>query len=144
MRIFPRSILVTALTGVLALPVFAASPSPSPAPKRSIDLACVQTAVEKRDNTVIAAFDAFTSSVRAALVTRRDALKAAWGNADRAERHAAIRTTWATFRNSRRAARQTWHAARRAAWRQFHVDRRACRVPFPAAEVGGEASDAQI
>ena len=88
--------------------------------------ACMQTAVEKRDNAVIALVNTYNSSLVAALQTRRDALKAAWGIMDRDARNAALKTEWTNFRNSHRQAITTKRAARQAAWKQFRTDARIC------------------
>src|SRR3990167_971175 len=65
--------------------------------KPSIDLVCMQNAVTKRDNAVIAALDKYHASWKKALETRRESLVAAWQMTDRKERWSALRKAWAEF-----------------------------------------------
>ncbi len=97
----------------------------TPSPEK---LACVSTAVEKRDNAIITAWDAFSASARNALLARRDALKAAWLLTDKTARRAAIKKAWTDFRAAAKTARVTLNKARRAAWKQYAVDLKACRA----------------
>lgn len=89
--------------------------------------ACVITAVEKRDNAIIAATDTFSAAVKTALTTRRDALKTAWGLTDRKERRAALKAAWKAYKDAVVKARKDLNAAKRAAWKQWDKDRRACK-----------------
>ena len=109
---------------------------------KPLDIACMQNAVEKRDNAVISALDGYHATVRAALVARRDALKAAWAVTDPDARAKAINSAWDAFRGTWRNAAHTLNAARKSAWDQFNTDRKACgdlievtvRIPSPAIE----------
>lgn len=105
------------------------------------NLACMQTAVEKRDNAVIAAFDAFSASMKSAFTARRDALKTAWGKENRSERRTALRTAWGTFRASRKLARETFRTARHNAWKTFRADAKACHGVHRGEEGANEASE---
>lgn len=107
-----------------------ATPSPTAAPSGtpSADLICMQTAVEKRDNAIIAAWDNLSSSMKTALQTRRDALKSAWGISIKKDRNKAIRSAWTNFKLARRIARRNFLAARRTAWDQFGIGIKNCHV----------------
>lgn len=100
-------------------------PAITPSPEK---LACVSTAVEKRDNAIIAAWDTFSAGAKTALQTRRDALKAAWLLTDKKERKAAIKKAWTDFRSSAKTARVAFNKARRDAWKQYKTDLKACRA----------------
>ena len=108
-----------------------------------VDLACMQTAVEKRDNAMIAALDAYHASWKAALQTRRDELKAAWGIQDKNQREDAIRAAWRKFRESKKSARDTFRTARKNAWKTFKTDARACRGQGSIDASLGASIDAQ-
>jgi hypothetical protein len=115
-------------------PALAQSPSPSPAalisPRaavKTVDLACVKTAVEKRDNAVIAALDAFHTGVKQALTTRRDALRAAWDVSDKNQRKTAIRAAWSAFDGTWKKARRGMETAKKTAWNAYRTDAKACR-----------------
>ncbi len=109
-------------------PTSAPTISPTPSPALGAGLVCVQTAVEKRENAIIAAFDVFSTSSKTALQTRRDALKAAWALTEKKARKAAIKKVWNDFtvttRNSRRALNKT----RAAVWKQYKKELKACRA----------------
>ena len=60
-------------------------------PKKTVDLVCMQAAVEKRENALIEVLDVFASSVKSALQSRRDGLKAAWAISDKKDRAVTIR-----------------------------------------------------
>ena len=148
---FTRASLAGTLALALALPVLAKQEvrveiKTKVAKSETLNLACMQTAVEKRDNALITAVDNYHTALRAALVARRDALKAAWGMSDRTARRTAIHTAWRKFRSDRHMIRFELNKARRNAWQQFRTDRRACHVApaATAAEAGGEAIDANL
>ena len=111
--------------------------------RASVDLACMQTAVEKRDNAMIAALDAYHASWKAALQTRRDELKTAWGTQDKNQREDAIRAAWKKFRESKKSARDTFRTARKNAWKTFKTDARACRGQGSIDASLGASIDAQ-
>lgn len=122
----------------------AVSPSPVVSPKPTPNLPCMQAAVEKRDNAVIAAVDVYYGAVKTALQVRRDALKAAWGIANAKDRRAALRQAWDAFKSSHKAAAKALNQARKDAWKQWKADAKACRVPGAEEPGGGEGVDARL
>lgn len=109
----------------------------------ALDLPCMVTAVDKRDTAVIAAWDTFSTSYKAALVARRDALKTAWNDTNKNTRRASVRNAWKAFRNTKKSTWRTRRSAIGAAWRQFNADRRACGAQA-ADESGTQAQDLNI
>ena len=106
------------------------------------DLACMQAAIEKRENALIAAVDANNAAWKASLTTRRDELIAAWKLTDSKARREAVKAAWKKFRDARKTQRETLRTARKNAWEQFKKDAKACKTDNP--ETGVEASiDAQ-
>lgn len=93
----------------------------------TFDPICVQNAIDKRDNAIIAATDVYSAAAKTALQTRRDALKAAWALADRKARHSALTAAWKAYRSSLSKARKDFNKARAAAWKQWGIDRKACK-----------------
>ncbi len=91
-------------------------------------LACAVNAVDKRETLIMAASDAMASSTRAALLARKDALKAAWGISDKTARNTAKKAAWTTFKTSMQTAHDKMRAARKATWTTFEVDMKACGV----------------
>lgn len=96
--------------------------------KFTVDLTCMQEAVEKRDTAITAAWDKFSAAIKSALETRKAALKAAWGLRTKRERAVALAKAWKDWRTTVRSARQTFKNERKAAWQQFKVDRKKCRA----------------
>ena len=94
-----------------------------------LDLSCMQTAVQKRDSSIIAAFDVFHTSLSGALTARRDALSTAWGITDARQRRAAIKSAWDAFKASKDSAVKTLRNSRNDAWKQFVADGKACKTP---------------
>lgn len=99
-------------------------------------LACVKTAVEKREAAIQTAFDNFSVTIKSTLQTRKSELSAAWDIADRNERMKAVRNAWAKFKEAKRTAAKTFNQARLAAWKQFTIDRKACKA-LPTGEIPG-------
>lgn len=93
---------------------------------KEVDLVCMQTAVEKRDNAVIGALDTFYANVKTALTARRDSVKAAWGVEDPDARKAAIRKAWKDFRGTWKSEKKALKKAKKVAWKQFKEDREVC------------------
>lgn len=107
---------------------------------KEVDLVCMQTAVEKRDNAIIAGLDTYYTNVKAALVARRDALKAAWGMTDRKARQEAIRKAWNDFKGTWKKERRALDIARKKAWKEFNKDKRACNGQGEGEDQGNDSN----
>ncbi len=161
MKRFVASSVVTMLALSIALPVLAqgdvldayssSSSVPENAGKKKgklnkpvvqVDSACMQGAIEKRDSAIISAVDAYAAAVKAALQTRKDALKAAWAITDNARRNAALKAAWAAFNGTWKNARQALNEQRKAAWSAFKADAKACKQP--GADASGEKMDGSL
>ncbi|MEK7493863.1 MAG: hypothetical protein AAB630_01765 [Patescibacteria group bacterium] len=129
--------LFIALLTLAAFPVLATNGATStnatstkervkPAVLSSLDVACIKSAVEKRDTAIIAAFDTLHDSAKTALTARKTALLAAWDITDRTARRAALKAAWKTYGDAIKSARATFRDARLAAWKQFRTDSKAC------------------
>lgn len=136
------ALLGTLVAGVAVAAV--AAPGSAPTPKKKVNLTCIQTAVEKRENAIIAAVDAYATKVKTALIARRDTLKAAWNKTDAKERRDGIRAAWNAFRGTWKNANRDLHVARKAAWEQFKKDRRACGKAESPEDTAGQAADANL
>lgn len=91
------------------------------------DGSCMQAAVDKRDSAIIVAWDAYSVSMKTALSTRKDALKAAWAKSAIAERRTALKAAWEAYRKATQTSRNALNKAKREAWNQFSKDRKACK-----------------
>src|SRR3989338_7870232 len=94
--------------------------------KRELDLACMRTAIEKRENTIQTAFGGYSGYITSALTTRKTGLLAAWQIESKKDRVAAYLKTWKTWREARQGAKKTYNTARIDAWKLFKTDRQAC------------------
>ena len=125
-------ILALAVTGIAVLGANAQTTTANPpqeilpAPSKQLDIACIKTAVEKRENAIQSAWDKFSVSIKSALEMRKGELIAAWDITDKVQRRNAINAAWMKFKNSRISARKTLNEERRAIWKQFKTDRRLC------------------
>lgn len=111
------------------------------APK-TVDVACVKLAIDKRDNTLSAAVDTYAIAVKTALSTRQTVLKAAWDITGK-DRRQALRTAWRNYRDAAKKARKALQDSRRDAWKQFNTDRKACNAKEEEPG-GGQGADAQL
>ena len=89
---------------------------------------CVGSALEKRENALIAGHDFFAGSVKAALQKRLAGLKDAWAQTDKKMKQEKQRTTWKAFRTDTQAAHTAMKTVRQGAWKTFDTDMRACGV----------------
>lgn len=126
------------LAAFVAMPALAYGGSSSDS--SSTDLSCMQSAVEKRDNAIIDAWDDLHDDMTAALTERRDDLKSAWGLSDKKERRAAIKAAWKAFKAARKDAHKAFGAARKDAWKTFKTDAKACKGS--GEETESESADA--
>jgi peptidoglycan hydrolase-like protein with peptidoglycan-binding domain len=95
---------------------------------RNVDIACMKTAVDKRENALLTAYDVYAGKLRAARETRKTDLLAAWSIQDPKERHTAIKTAWEKYRQSVKTATTEWNQSRRTTWIQFAQDAKNCRA----------------
>lgn len=107
-------------------------------------LACMQIAVNNRDNTIIAALDVYYPAAKTALQTRQAALKVAWMQTDQKVRRKTIKTIWETYKNSVKSARAAMKEAQKAAWTKFEADRKACSPKAGGDDKGGLGADNQL
>lgn len=139
-KLISGSLLALSLVG--AMPVMAQTTESVNV--KTANLQCMQTAVEKRDGSIIAAWDVVSASIKTALTTRQSSLKAAWGINNRQERRAAIKAAWNAFRTSKKDARNAFNDSRKAAWKQFGVEAKACGGNLHKEETGSVGADIGI
>lgn len=109
-----------------------------------MDLACMQTAVDKRDTAIIAAFSNFTSTTTSALGMRKQNLVEAWKLTDKKARRDAIKRAWNFYTTSVKIARRAFNASRKAAWKQFYTDRKSCKGINIGDDAGTEGHDINL
>lgn len=130
-----RTFFITALILVATTFVFAESrinemkrDSVSSKPMATLNVSCIQNAVEKRDSAIIAAHNTFNTSITNALTARKDALKTAWAKGTRQERTSARKAAYDTFRTAQKNAHESLRSVRKSSWNTFDTDMKACGV----------------
>lgn len=91
-----------------------------------LDPVCMQNALDKRDNAIIAGLDAYHAFVKSGLENRRNELKTAWNITDVKQRREAIKTAWSAFQGAWRNAAKELKNVKKSAWQQFYKERKAC------------------
>lgn len=99
---------------------------PAQKPKRQIDVACMQNAVEKRDSAVIAGLDKYVLGLKAELEKRKTALKTAWAITDHKARREALREVWKSFKEAKKTIMVATKKDHKMAWKQFETDSKVC------------------
>jgi hypothetical protein len=99
---------------------------------RSVDLTCMQTAVDARESALTTAFGTFHDAVDTALTARKTALHDAWGLTDKTARLAAIKSARETFKKSHESALKTLKKSRVTAWESFKTTaKKTCKETLP-------------
>ncbi len=120
-----------------------ASPKAAKASARSVDVACVKSALDKRDTAIETSVDAYHVAVSAALKIRKEAFKAAWDNLVVTDRNAAMRAATAAYQMSVKDARTAMKTSHRTIWDQYKTDMKACKAQ-PSDEGGSIQLDVAI
>jgi hypothetical protein len=94
----------------------------------STQVICIQNALEKRENALIAGHDAFASAIKTALTNRLTGLKDAWAQTDRSVRQTKRQAAYKAFRTESQSANSTMRSVRVGAWKTFDTEMRACGV----------------
>lgn len=91
-----------------------------------VTAACVQTAVDAREQAVLSAVTAYTSSLVSAFQQKKTALHNAWSITDTVQRKASVKSAWAAFTQSKKSAKKTYKDARQTAWSTFKKAAKLC------------------
>ncbi len=153
MKKFLASLATAAVALSLAVPAFAEGATESRKMMKkdiimkreatiTVNVACMQSAVEKRDTAISDGIDAYAAAVKTALSTRKDALKAAWALTDKTQRNAALKVAWSAFNGTWKKASMAMKGAKNTAWKTFNADAKDCKQP--GAESSGMSMDAQL
>ncbi len=129
-----KIIAAVALVTLLAPSAFAfaetSSTTAAGTPKHtSMDLPCVQTAIDTREGAIGDAFTAFASAEAAALSARKGALHDAWGLTTSGARRTAREKAWSDYKTANKAAYSALRTAKKAAWSTFATASATCKAP---------------
>ena len=137
------SVSVLVLFALTALPVAFAeetTSTPTSTPRTggptTDQLACVRTAVEKRETALIATLESFYNAVKAAFETRKTDLLAAWSITDGKERRKARIEAWRKFTKAYKDTRKSHNNTRKEIWKTFGQEAKTCGVPATGESIG--------
>ena len=130
-----------AIAAAMASTAFAANTGAAmtKAAKPTVDIACIKTAVDKREDALMVGWSTFNASIVTAYSTRMQALDAAWILTEAKTRIAAVKATWAAFSTAKKAAQKQWSSDRAGAWKTFGAAAKACDVT--GLDAAGEQMD---
>ncbi len=144
-----KKYLAAGISGALALavaiPAFAATDKAMMKSSKAavtVDTACMQAAIDKRETALIAGVDVYSASVKTALTVRKDALKAAWAITDKTARNTAIKAAWTAFQGTWKNASAAMKTVKKSAWAAFNTDAKACKQT--GADSAGASVDANL
>ncbi len=95
---------------------------------KNVDIVCMKTAVEKRENALLSAYDIYAGKLRTARETRKTDLLAAWSIQDPKERSTAIKAAWEKYRQNVKTATTEWNQSRKTIWTQFTQEAKNCKA----------------
>lgn len=106
---------------------------------KNIPTVCMKAAVEKRETSIMEAWDGYALAVQAALTQRKTDLLAAWDKMPTQTTQATARVAlqepkqaltkaFQNYKNAMKKARTNLRTARSRAWSQFNSDRLVCGV----------------
>ncbi len=85
----------------------------------SVNLSCVQTAVEERETAVSASWGEFSTSITVALTARKTALVEAWQLTNGKERATALKDLMKNWKDASKGAHEALKTDRKASWAEF-------------------------
>ena len=101
----------------------------------TVNLTCMQTAVDTREDALGTAFSTFHDDVEEALTARKTALHDAWGLTNKTERLSAVKSARETFKKSHGVALKDLKKARMTAWATFKTTAKtSCKETLPKGE----------
>ena len=95
---------------------------------RNVDIVCMKTEVEKRENALLSAYDTHAGKLKIARETRKTDFLAAWSIQDPKARHTALKTAWEKYRQSVKTAANEWNISRKTTWTQFAQQAKSCKA----------------
>jgi len=102
---------------------------------KNVDVACVATAVGKREDALLKSWQTFDDAVEATFAARKSALVSAWSLSDAKERKTAVKKALSEAKSARKAAASTLKTSKKSTWSTFKSEAKAC-----GGAAGSEAS----
>lgn len=95
---------------------------------KTVDVACIQAALDKRESAIILSFDKKSMTVKTALDQRKTDLKSAWALSNLKDRIRARLTAWKNFKKVDYSSRTTYRKEVKSVWAQYKIDKKACNT----------------
>lgn len=128
-------------SGVAA--VLALSFSASAFAAETINVSCIQGAIETRESSIMSALDTYNVAIKNALIVRKDALKAAWAITNKDQRRDAIKAARSAMETAAKDAMKTKRDANKTAAGVFKTTmKNTCRQSNT--DSASEGSDGQL
>jgi hypothetical protein len=109
-----------------------------------IGISCIQDAIDERDTSLAAMVNHWSSSVKSALETRREAEKTSWDISNYKERRFAQRKAWGDYGKTLRSSNAAKKKERIRAWKKFEHDRKECKGVYSPEMATGSTYDANL
>jgi len=135
-------LLISALFGFVFQPALAQGTRTTKA--KTFDPACMVSAINKREDALLAAVDARYNTHKTALSARKSALAAGWALTETAARNTAVKKAWADYKTAATNAQNSFRTSKESAWKTFGTERRACKAPTVPGEPGTSSVDAKL
>ncbi len=91
-------------------------------------IACIKTAVEKRETSIIVVTTTFQTAILQALNTRKTDLLNARSLPTKAEIKTAVKKSRDNFKSNKKTAREAIRSWEKSAWSIFKTDKKACKL----------------
>ncbi len=142
MRNYVTKVILIAGVMFAGFPVFAQEPASKVSDK--IGISCIQDAIDERDTSLATLVSGWSSSVKSALETRREAEKASWDISNYKERRLAQRKAWGDYGKTLRSSNAAKKKERIRAWKKFEHDRKGCDGIYSPEMATGSTYDANL
>ncbi len=102
---------------------------------KNVDISCMQTAIDAREESIVDAWESFATNITEALAKRKTALNTAWGLTDVGARNTSLKSTWKTWLADDKEAHKTLRDSRKAGWDTFRTTaKNTCKIELPKEE----------
>lgn len=90
-------------------------------------VACIKTALEKKETTILSVFTTYQKNNFLALESRKKSLLAAWDKSTKSEVKNALSAAWKTYKKSFSENKSTLHTSRNLAWSMYKTEVKSCK-----------------
>lgn len=111
----------------IATEINTTNPVPHVSQMSGVVVSCIKTAVGKRETAVITATTTYQNGTLAALITRKNALLAAWSKSTKEEIKTAISDTRKAYKTTMTNLKTVLTTARKWAWDTYKTDVQTCK-----------------